>query len=84
MEGQLHSFDLGLLRLNPFYSVVTYDELYPFDTEFVNAQQFLNLINNFVKSSFFYSEILVNELIVFIKDNYSENLTEKNSKLEKV
>ncbi len=84
MEGQLHSFDTGLLKLNPYYSVVTYDDLSDFNTEFVNAKQFLNMINNFIKPSFFYSEILVNDLIVFVKDNYSENLAEKNSKLEKV
>ncbi len=55
-----------------------------FDTEFVNMEQFLNLIHNFFLFGFINSEINVNDLIVFVKDNFSENNFEKMSKLKKV
>jgi hypothetical protein len=55
-----------------------------FDTEFLNLKQSLNLINNFVNQNFLNSEIHVNDLIFFIKDNYSENTLEKQAKLEKL
>ena len=84
MEGNLHSFDMSLLKLNPSYTVVSYDELYEFNTEFVNERQFLNMINNLVHPTFFFSEIFVNDLIISIKDSYTETLAEKNAKLEKI
>jgi hypothetical protein len=55
-----------------------------FDTEFVNLEQFLNLIQNFFLFGFLNSEINVNDLIVFVKDNFAENNFEKMSKLKKV
>lgn len=84
IESLFNSFDVSLLKLNPLYSVVQYDELHEFSTEFVDSKQFLNMINNFVQPSFCFSEIFVNNLILFIKNNYTESLVEKNLKLEKV
>ncbi len=55
-----------------------------FDTDLVNERQFLNLVNNFVMSGFLNSEIYVNDLITFIKNNFAENQYEKLSKLKKV
>jgi hypothetical protein len=55
-----------------------------FDPEFLSPRQVLNLINNFISQHFINSEINVNDLIVFIKDNYAETALEKNAKLEKV
>lgn len=55
-----------------------------FDTEFVNLGQFLNLIHNFFLFGFLNSEINVNDLIVFVKDNFAENNFEKMSKLKKI
>jgi len=82
---QFHSFDTSLLKINPSYSVVTYDELTEFNTEFINARQFINMINNYLRGpTVFYNEKLINDLIIHIKDSYTENLAEKNLKLEKI
>ncbi len=57
---------------------------YDFDTELVNEKQFLNLVNNYMMSGFLKSEIYVNDLITFIKDNFAENQYEKLVKIKKV
>jgi hypothetical protein len=55
-----------------------------FDPGFVNEKQFLNLVNNYMMSGFLNSEIYVNDLVTFVKDNFAENQYEKLSKLKKV
>jgi hypothetical protein len=55
-----------------------------FDPEFLTPRQVLNLTNNFISQHFVNSEIHVNDLVVFIKDNYAETALEKSAKLEKL
>ena len=60
------------------------DVLLEFNTDYLNLKQFLNLISNFIEPAVLHSEAFVNDLIVFLKDNYSESQAEKNAKLDKV
>ena len=60
------------------------DVLLEFNTDYLNLKQLLNLISNFIEPAVLHSEAFVNDLIVFLKDNYSESQAEKNAKLDKV
>lgn len=90
----LKAFDSQLLTqknlsgtAEPFEEIDKSDhavELDKFDSNLVNASQFVNLVNNFIHASFLKSEIFVNDLIKFIKDNYFESQSERTGKLEKV
>ncbi len=55
-----------------------------FDIDLLDTRQFLNLVGTFMRPGLLDSEEAVNELVVFLKDNYAENMTEKNAKLEKL
>ncbi len=54
-----------------------------FDSEYLDSKQFLNLLNTFMSAGLFEQEKFVNELVVFIKDNYAESAREKANKLER-
>ena len=92
MEQDLNAFDTSLLtekaiqrRQSAAVSKSKVDDvLLEFNTDFLNLKQFLNLISNFIEPAVLHSEAFVNDLIVFLKNNYSESQAEKNAKLEKV
>lgn len=57
---------------------------YAFDSKLVNAKQFANLIRNFLGKNLLDSEIYVNDLIAFLRENYQETSNERIQKLEQV
>ena len=78
------SFKINLLKDIEEELLNNIDFMSKFDPEFLNSKQFRNLITTFVSNNFMNSEIYVNELIVYLKDNYAESRFEKNSKQDKV
>jgi hypothetical protein len=52
--------------------------------DFINSTQFFNLINNFVTKNVYNSEKNLNELINYIKDNFTESVSERNNKIKHV
>ena len=60
------------------------DSSLQFDSTWINAKQFANLIRNFLGKNLLDSEIYVNDLISFLRENYQETSNEKSEKLEHV
>lgn len=79
LSGQLNAFDRALITNEKFQN-----ELAKFNTDYLNSNQFVNLINNFCNSNFFQSEVDTNKLISYLKNNFNESQLEKNIKLEYV
>ncbi len=93
LEEGLNAFDSGLMiekniqqRKQPIMNAQIKEEQsqLEFDPDFIELKQFLNLISSFIQSDVLNSEKFVNDLIVFLKDNYGESQMEKNAKLDKV
>ena len=90
----MKAFDSQLLtqknlegKAEPYEEIKSSDhgaELDKFDSNLVNASQFVNLVNNFIHSAFLKSEIFANDLIKFFKDNYFESQVDRSAKFEKV
>lgn len=55
-----------------------------FNTEYIDASQFVNVLNNFCYSSLIRSESDTNRFITYVKDNFAENRSEKNEKMKYV
>jgi hypothetical protein len=60
------------------------DEFDEFSSEFITCRQFANLIDLFCMPLFIKSEICVNDMIVYLKNNFCESLSEKSKKIETV
>lgn len=90
LETTLSSFDTGLIQeqKNP-RAFSASKKTKPnscqvaFDTEYLDAKQFLNIVRSYMRPGVLDSEKAVNDFIVFLKDNYAENQVEKTGKLEK-
>jgi hypothetical protein len=79
----LNAFDTRLLCGSPS-EVVVVDAQFKYDYKFVNVQQFCNLLGTFITNNFLNSDLYVNDLIAFIKENYSETQLEKMEKIQQV
>jgi hypothetical protein len=55
-----------------------------FNTEYIDASQFVNMMNNFCFSTLIKSELDTNRLITYVKDNFNENKSERNEKIKYV
>ena len=55
-----------------------------FNTEYIDASQFVNILNNFCFSTLIKSELDTNRLITYVKDNFIENKSERNEKMKYV
>ncbi len=55
-----------------------------FDLDFITSDQFVNMINSYCHSKTLSSENILNKLINYLKDNYTEVRKEKDMKLSHV
>ena len=90
LKEPLNAFDSGLFAEKPilpsnYSNNVDLDEpQFAFDSKFINAKQFANLVRNFLSKNLLDSEIYINELITFLRENYNETSNEKTQKLKQV
>lgn len=88
LEEALNAFDRNLIQekkrpRSATKSAQTANCQLTFDNEFVDSKQFLNIMSAYIEAGVFEDEKTVNDLVVFLKDNYAESQREKNNKLEK-
>lgn len=90
LKEPLNAFDSGLfaeksiLPSNYSDNVDLDEPQFAFDSKFINAKQFANLVRNFLSKNLLDSEIYINELITFLRENYNETSNEKTQKLKQV
>jgi hypothetical protein len=93
LEPELSAFDSGLITeqsKSPRSSSArggrgaNNPDQQAFDSNLIDTRQFLNLVGTFMLPGVLTCEEAVNDLVVFLKDNYAESLAEKNAKLERV